>query len=370
MPRIALIWIVCMASELHLTSRNVAAETPAAAAKPARWLAHDMTRPHPPVVTPGKQSLPAAPPSDAIVLFDGSDLSKWRAADGSPAKWKARDGYMESVPLSGYLVSADKFGDVQLHIEWATPTPARGRSQGRGNSGVFLMSLYEVQVLDSYENETYADGQAGAIYGQYPPLANACLPPGEWQAFDISFRRPRFHEDGTLARAARMTVLHNGVLVQDAVELWGPTTWMQNLPYTSHAERLPISLQDHGNPVRYRNIWLRELVDPVGPEATELPPRNVISLPASALEKFVGAYGNLLGPMGEIVLVDGQLQFRMKTGQVIDLLPLSDNEFALRWTAAKVEFDVKDPDEVAGFTLHLAGDKQSVRKLPQDKQQP
>ena len=371
MARTASIFILCIACGFSMTSPAAVAQSAGTAdQKPARWLAHDMTRPRPPVVTPGKQSLPAAPPSDAIVIFDGSDLSKWRSVDGSPAKWKARDGYMESVPLSGYLVSADKFGDVQLHIEWATPSPAHGRSQGRGNSGVFLMSLYEVQVLDSYENETYADGQAGAIYGQYPPLANACLPPGEWQAFDISFRRPRFHSDGTLERAARMTVFHNGVLVQDAVELWGPTTWMQNLPYTSHAERLPISLQDHGNPVRYRNIWVRELVDPVGPDATKLPKREVITLPTGQLEKFVGPYGSLLGPMGEITLVGDQLQFHMKTGQVIDLLPLSDHEFALRWTAASVDFEIKEPGEVVGFTLNLAGDKQTIRKLPNDKQKP
>ena len=164
----------------------------AAAQSPVRWLAHDMQRQRPPVVTPGKENLPVAPPSDAVVLFDGTDLSKWRDAEGQAAKWTVKDGAMISVPNSGYLHSADKFGDVQLHIEWAAPLPVVGSGQGRGNSGVFLMGLYEVQVLDSYENETYADGQAGAIYGQYPPLVNACLPPGEWQSYDIVFRRPRF----------------------------------------------------------------------------------------------------------------------------------------------------------------------------------
>ncbi|HEX3726095.1 MAG TPA: DUF1080 domain-containing protein, partial [Pirellulales bacterium] len=158
-----------------------------AAAQPnLRWLSHDMQRPRPPVVTPGKQSLPVPPPSDAVVLFDGGELSHWRDAEGGPAKWKVQAGVMESVPNSGYLFSADKFGDVQLHIEWSAPVPAQGRGQGRGNSGVFLMGLYEVQVLDSYQNDTYPDGQAAAIYGQYPPLVNACLGPGEWQSYEIA----------------------------------------------------------------------------------------------------------------------------------------------------------------------------------------
>jgi hypothetical protein len=156
------------------------------------------------------------------------------------------------VPESGYIFSAGKFGDVQLHVEWATPVPASGRGQGRGNSGIFLMGLFEVQVLDSHENETYADGQAGAIYGQHPPRANACLPPGEWQSYDIVFRRPHFHEDGSVARPARITVLHNGILVQDNVTIWGPTTWLQHRAYERQPDKLPISLQDHGNPVRFR----------------------------------------------------------------------------------------------------------------------
>ena len=235
----------------------------AAAQSSARFKAHDMSRPRPPVVQPAAEALPVPPPSDAIVLFDGTDLSEWRSADGGPAKWVVEDGAIESVPGSGYLYSARGFGDVQLHVEWAAPVPARGRSQGRGNSGVFLMGLYEVQVLDSYQNDTYPDGQAAAVYGQYPPLVNACRPPGEWQTYDIVFRRPRFRPDGGLAAPARITVIHNGVLVQDGVEPWGPTAWLQALPYTAHADKLPLAFQDHGNPVRYRNIWLREL--PEGP---------------------------------------------------------------------------------------------------------
>ncbi len=337
---------------------------PAAAQSPARWLAHDMERPRPPVVTPANHALPVPPPSDAIVLFDGTDLSHWRDAEGGPAKWTIRDGVMESVPNSGYVFSADSFGDVQLHIEWAAPVRANGRGQGRGNSGVFLMGLYEVQVLDSYENDTYPDGQAAAIYGQYPPLVNACRPAGEWQSFDIVFRRARFHRDGTLAKAARITVLHNGVLVQDNVEIWGPTTWLQNRPYTSHPDKLPLSLQDHGNPVRFRNIWLRELRewDESGPLAVEN--ATVASLPPRELEKFAGAYGTILGDFGTIELVDGQLRLHMKTGQVIELVPRSSSEFAMRYTAARLVFNTNEEGSVAGFTMHLAGEKYPIKRLP------
>ncbi len=334
-----------------------------AAQSPKRWLIHDMQRPRPAVVTPGKQALPVPPPSGAVVVFDGADLSKWRDAEGGPAKWRIRDGYMESVPNSGYIFSANKFGDVQLHIEWATPVPASGRGQGRGNSGVFLMGLYEVQVLDSYENDTYADGQAAAIYGQYPPLVNACLPPGEWQSYDILFHRPHFHEDGTVARPARITVHHNGILVQDNVELWGPTTWLQNRPYERHPDKLPISLQNHGNPVRYRNIWLRELREseeqgpPAGPDV------KVVDLPSERLQEFVGAYGSILGDFGTIELKGQQLQLHMKMGQVIDLVPRSSTEFALRLTAAKLVFDVTDQDKVIGFTMHVGGEKYPIKRL-------
>jgi hypothetical protein len=334
-----------------------AACSSAAAQTPVRWLAHDMERPRPPVVTPGKPPLPAPAPSDAVILFDGVDLSKWRSADGAPAKWVVRDGYMESVPTSGYLFTADAFGDVQLHVEWAAPTPPRGRGQARGNSGVFLMGLYEIQVLDSYQNETYADGQAAAVYGQHPPLVNASLPPGEWQSFDVVFRRPRFHPDGALARPARLTLLHNGVLVQDDVEIWGPTAWLQRMPYTAHPDRLPISLQDHGNPVRYRNIWLRELPDRenFGPPATPNPP--LVDLSPDQLRSFVGEYSTILGDFARIQLHDENvLRLHMRTGQVVDLVPRSPTEFALRWTAGKIDFHVVD-GVVSGFTLHLGGER-------------
>lgn len=221
---------------------------------------HAMERPRPPVVRPGPAAPPVAPPADAVLLFDGTSLARWRSSDQSrsPAAWKLERGYMEVARGAGSIETLQAFGDVQLHVEWMSPAPPRGDGQNRGNSGVFLMGRYEVQVLDSYDNDTYPDGQAGAIYGQYPPLVNASRAPGEWQTFDIVFRAPRF-DGNRLLRPARMTVFHNGVLVQDNVELLGPTSHRVRAPYEGHADRLPLSLQDHGDPVRYRNIWVREL---------------------------------------------------------------------------------------------------------------
>jgi hypothetical protein len=223
---------------------------------------HDRNRPLPPAVDPGTASTQDAPgraPSDAIVLFDGKDLSKWQHKDGSPAKWKVESGYFEVVPKTGQLYTKDAFGDCQLHVEFAEPNPPKGEDQDRGNSGVFLHGLYEVQVLDSYQSKTYADGQASAVYGQFPPQVNASRPPGQWQIYDIIFHGPRFDSAGKLLRPARITVLHNGVLVQDNVEPTGPTGHHMRPPYAAGPEKLPLSLQDHNHPVRYRNIWIREL---------------------------------------------------------------------------------------------------------------
>lgn len=220
---------------------------------------HDPARPHPPVVTPGEA--PGAPPSDAVVLFD-KDLSKWAHRNDKGAlvepKWVVRDGYFEAAPRSGALVTRESFGDVQLHLEWATPRDVTANSQGRGNSGVLLMGLYEVQVLDSYDNPSYADGQAGALYGQWPPLANVARPPGEWQTYDIVFEAPRFQGD-KLISPAYMTVFWNGVVVHNRKELSGSTVYKAVAQYTPHAAELPLMLQDHGNPVRFRNVWLRRM---------------------------------------------------------------------------------------------------------------
>lgn len=231
----------------------------ASAQRGADWPVHAMNRPQPPVVDPGPGALPVPAPRDAIVLFDGRDLSRWQHADSSTARWIVRDGYMEVQPGSGDLRTRDGFGDVQLHIEWMAPAPPRHEGQNRGNSGVYLMNTYEVQVLDSYQNPTYPDGQAAALYGQFPPLVNASRPPGQWQSYDIIFHAPRFDAAGAVTRPATVTVLHNGVLVQDHVTLTGPTAHQARPPYQAHADRLPITLQDHGQPVRFRNIWVREL---------------------------------------------------------------------------------------------------------------
>jgi hypothetical protein len=225
------------------------------------WPQHSRERPAPPVVTPGPPA--AAPaPSDAIVLFDGKDLAKWRSQkDKGPAKWKVENGYFEVVKETGGVETVQGFGDCQLHIEWSAPSPPVGSDQDRGNSGVFFQGIYELQVLDSYQSATYPDGQAGALYGQYPPLANPARPPGEWQSYDVVYRRPRFGADGKLVKPARVTAFWNGVLIHDGQDLLGPTTHNVRTPYSAHADKLPLSLQDHGHTVRFRNVWIRELVE-------------------------------------------------------------------------------------------------------------
>ncbi len=202
---------------------------------------------------------PDAPPSDAVVLFDGSSLDAWSNAKGERAGWSITGGAMTVTRGSGAIKTRDSFGDVQLHIEWRTPKEVAGDGQGRGNSGVFLMERYEVQVLDSYNNRTYSNGQAGSVYKQHIPLVNASRAPGEWQSYDIVFIAPRFRADGELEAPGRLTVFHNGVLIQNNVELQGPTVYRGEPKYEMHASRLPLMLQDHGNPVSYRNVWVREL---------------------------------------------------------------------------------------------------------------
>ena len=224
-----------------------------------KWRVHDVDRPAPTLVTPG--ATPGAPPSDAIVLFGGKDLSKWaqRGPNDQPIepKWAVRDGYFETGAKTGSMFTRDSFGDIQLHLEWATPSVVSGSSQGRGNSGVIIMGKYEVQVLDMYNNRTYADGGAASLYGQWPPLVSAPRPPGEWQTYDIVFEAPRFEGD-RLVKPAFATVFWNGVLAHHRRELAGPTTHRNVGKYAPHGD-LPLTLQDHGNPVRYRNVWVRRL---------------------------------------------------------------------------------------------------------------
>ena len=215
--------------------------------------------PEPSIVTPGEQG---GPPSDATVLFDGTDFSAWEGAE----KWTIEDG--AAVVGSGAIRTKQGFGDCQLHIEWSAPSEVSGKGQGRGNSGVFLMDQYELQVLDSYDNTTYFDGQAGAIYKQSPPMVNAMRPPGEWNVYDVIWTAPRF-EDGELASPAYITAIHNGVVVQNHFEVQGNTFWHEPASYTPHAAKMPISLQDHGNPVRYRNIWVREFKQLEGTQAED-----------------------------------------------------------------------------------------------------
>ena len=209
--------------------------------------------PEPRVIDPGPAG---GMPSDAVVLFDGKDLSKWRGANGEP-KWKLVDGVVE-VNGTGNLFTREEFGDCQLHVEWAAPLPAAGEGQGRGNSGVYFQGRYEIQVLDSYRSKTYPAGQAGAFYNNFPPLVNACRQPGEWQTYDIVFRAPKADADGRLATPGSLTVFHNGVLIQDHVEVKGPTV-AAAFDKLAVNGRGPLMLQDHGNPVRYRRIWLRPL---------------------------------------------------------------------------------------------------------------
>jgi len=212
--------------------------------------------PEPEVVAPGSAH---TAPSDATVLFDGTDLSAWESVGGGDARWQVEDGAMTAIADAGDIATRQGFADVQLHVEWRTPVDVVGDGQGRGNSGVFLMQRYEVQVLDSYDNRTYSNGQAGSIYKQHMPLVNASRAPGEWQSYDIVFRAPRFASDGSVAHPAILTVLHNGVLVQDHAVLSGPTVYIGDPAYEAHGAREPIQLQDHGNPVSYRNIWVRDL---------------------------------------------------------------------------------------------------------------
>ena len=227
-----------------------------------KYRVHDSTRPQPRVITPAgpsTQEAPGTPPSDAVVLFDGKDL--WLICqDGRCCRVEGGERLHGGGAGHRQHPNQEEFGDCQLHIEWAAPVVVKGESQGRGNSGVFLMGRYEIQVLDCYNNPTYADGTAAGIYGQYPPLVNASRKPGEWQTYDIIWEAPRF-ADGKIARPARVTVIWNGVVVHNATKLIGPTTHRQVLPWAEHPPVGPLELQDHGDLVRYRNIWYRPLKD-------------------------------------------------------------------------------------------------------------
>lgn len=262
------------------------------------WRVHDRFRPRPPVIMPAEKLGDA--PSDAIVLFDGKGVDAWqtagkKTADGEPqpAGWKVEDGTMVAAAGSGSIETREEFGDCQLHIEWSAPTDVKGKSQGRGNSGVILMGRYEFQVLDSFQNDTYPDGQAASIYGQHPPQVNITRKPGEWNVYDIIFEAPRF-EGEKLIQPAKATVLHNGVVVQNARELTGPMAHQKVSEYKAHPPQGRLLLQDHGNPVRYRNIWIRPL------RSESLP---WLSIPASDDSKLAGSGKR-------IVLIAGDEEYR------------------------------------------------------------
>ncbi len=349
--KIIVIGIVSLGCSLLAQSTNI-------------WKSHDLQRPSPTVVLPSSQLLPVAPPSDAVILFTGKDFSKWRSLDGSPPDWKLADGYMEVVEGAGDIWSRDVFGDVQLHIEWMIPD-SKGIGQNSGNSGIFLMSQYEIQVLNSFESVTYADGQAGAVYGQYPPLVNASMPPWSWQAYDVVFRRPRFDSNGEVLQRARMTVFHNGILIQDSVELAGPTDWLHPRPYKSHPDRLPLKLQEHASKVRFRNIWIRRLnkISQFSPDVEE-PLAHF--LPEKELLKYVGPYEFANGIKFFVKLDQGVLlgNLNPKTkSKRVELVPQLKGEFVLRRTAARLVFDLGEDGIPKGFVFHIGLLQFSARRI-------
>ncbi|MCK5853488.1 DUF1080 domain-containing protein, partial [bacterium] len=251
------------------------------------------------------------------------------------------------------------FGDIQLHVEWAAPVPPKGHSQGRGNSGVFLMGRYEVQVLDSYNSETYADGQASAVYGQNPPQVNACRPPGEWQAYDIIFHRPHFDNLGRVIKPARITVMHNGILVQDNVELWGRTDWLKFREYECHPDKLPLSLQDHGNPVRYRNIWLRELSEE--PQiAPSYPP--IVKLNENTLQKYAGIYEDNAKRKLSIQYKNGKL-FLLKSNRNFQMEAYSETHFSTKFTAIDLKFQLEKNGVPSEMIYQFTKDIRTFKKI-------
>jgi hypothetical protein len=333
-----------------------------------RWRQHDIRRPRPAVVEPPPPSAPAAAPRDAIVLLGDDGLEAWQTPEGGKPGWKLEGGVLETVPGAGPIHTRESFGDVQLHVEWSAPEPPAGVGQDRGNSGVFLMGQFEVQVLDSYRADTYADGQAGAIYGQYPPLFNASRPPGQWQTYDIVFRRPRFESDGTLRAPARLTVIHNGIVVQNNEELWGQTNWLESQSFDPKVDRGPIQLQDHNHPVRYRNMWIRKLPDRPAPTAADLARPPIISLAADVLDALAGTYS--AGPephASRFELTRGRDHLLLKLPfRPTPLLvqPISATEFVLPHTDAHFTFRKDNHGRVSVLFRVGDGEKTLTRTGP------
>jgi len=345
-----------------LTAQEVRTRT-----ETARWRQHDVRRPKPPMVEPAEATVAARPPRDAVILFDGSSLDAWQSPGGGPARWKVADGQMETVPGAGPIETRRRFGDIQLHVEWAAPSPPVGQGQDRGNSGIFLMGQFEIQVLDSYRAETYADGMAGAIYGQYPPLGNASRPPGEWQAYDIAFRRPRFDPSGRLLEPARVTLFHNGLLVQNNEEPFGPTSWLKWLPYEDRGDRGPISLQDHDHPVRYRNAWLRELPERPAPSPRDLARPQVVNLPAEVLDRYVGRYRLGAKPDAPAAAIAREgdhltVAFPFRPG-ALAMEPVSETEFDLPFTDGRFTFRTDDRGQTTGARFRIGDGARDMEKV-------
>lgn len=333
------------------------------------YLIHDMERAEAPVVTPGSAG---APPSDALVLFDGTDLSAWRTESGEAPAWIVQDGYFQCVEGADDIFTREVFGDCQLHIEWASPADPAGKTdQDRGNSGIFFMEKYEVQVLDSHNNRTYADGHAGSVYGQFPPRVNATRPPGEWQNYDIVFHAPRFKKDGTLRRPARITAFLNGVLVQDNVTLTGPTSWMMQKPYEAHAAKLPIKLQDHDSPVRFRNIWIRPLETPKHLKKIKMKQREAtVELTTAQLDRLVGAY-ETIEPDEEkkevpfiVVRREGDhLVAAIRDKREWRMYPQSETTFVLEMVDTTLDFVRDEQGKVTGVNFRVGTQPDFEKRL-------
>lgn len=358
-----------MRSTIVLMTITLAALT-APAQTNSGYRIHDMERATPPVVTPGTDG---APPADAVVLFNGTDLSEWRKKEGEPAAWLVKDGYLECVAGADDIYTKRTFGDCQLHLEWASPADPAGKTdQDRGNSGIFFMEKYEIQVLDAYENRTYSDGYAGAIYAQYPPQVNAVRKPGEWQTYDIVFHAPRFKKDGTVKRPARITAFLNGILVQDNVSLTGPTGWLQQKPYEVHADSMSLKLQDHDSPVRYRNIWIRPLPQRDHLKKIKMKTQEAkVQLTTAQLDRFVGAY-ETIDPAEEkkdvpfiVIRRDGDhLLAAIRDKQEWPIVAQSEIEFVFPTFDGTLTFVQDENGSVTGVNFRVGTEPKFEKKLP------
>ncbi len=360
--------LVCLAAPVGLvvTCLGLALAADSDAPRPLRWRQHDIRRPKPQAVEPAETPIASKPPRDAIILFDGSSLDAWKSSSGGPAKWKVAGGYLQTVPGAGPIETKASFGDIQLHAEWSAPEPPHGVGQDRGNSGLFLMGQFELQILDSYKAETYADGQAGAIYGQFPPLFNASRPPGQWQTYDVAFRRPRFDASGKLLEPARITLFHNGILVQNNEEPIGPTSWLKWLPYV-RGDRGPISLQDHDHPVRFRNLWLREIPERAAPTPRDLERPAKVTLPTATLDAYAGQYLASTKPNAPNATIarDGDhltISFPFRP-RPLAMEPVSETQFFLPFTDGRFTFHKDDQGKVNGVLFRVGDSERDLKRV-------